>query len=435
MASVIATLPNHLTNSLRGSLTAFATQSLSLIYSLAISIMLARYLGTQGLGLYSLGIGLASLAVGLTGFGLSSLVTREVAKTPSQFGLYLGSTLIFSAVFSFPLAMLVSACAGVLAGFPKQVVIVIILSACCQAMSNNRGIMYGTLRGLSRFQEILKAEAITLLFLLSFVGGALHYGLSIPQLIIVMTAIETLIVFSLIIYVDRKIGKLKWNLSSKMNKYLLVSGFPIALIGLTTIVNMRSDLFILGIVRSSEDVGIFSVALTLYAGLMAYSDTVATGFFPSFAELSRKNTREFSQLSVFLLTALVAGACVASISVGVFSQEIITILYGTSFEQAALPLSILSIGVIPMVIGRACLCFLLAMSKQDPAFYIALAGTLVHVLTSILLAPQFGAVGSAIAALLGQTVLAVASLCVVSLSQSTTALAKTNMSGSIEHYV
>lgn len=397
--------PTHLQRSLRNSWFSGWTQALGLGASFVLSVLLARLAGVEELGLYSFAGGLASLLVGLTSFAINIVVAREVARQPTRAAQWLIDGMNFGVGVSLPMALLAAAgCAWAL-GLDASTWWVVVLFALLQAVRNARGVIFGVLQGLSRFDRVTTAEGLTQLVTLVAAALVLWQGAGIAALVGCLLVVEIILVFGLGRHVLTRLSRPTWRLAPDIWRDLAVHGFPIALIGLAQAVNVRADVVMLGLWGGRFDVGLFTAALAPYFAAVTFLSAVTFGFFPSLSSLHHRATAEFDWLTRRTATWLASSSTALAVGLTLGARPAMLFVYGSQFEAAVGPLEILCIAIPLSAVGRLLGICLTSMGRQQLALYAAASGALVHVMANLFMIPAYGPRGAAAALVAGESVM------------------------------
>jgi len=199
----------------------------------------------------------------------------------------------------------------------------------------------------------------------------------------------------------RKSGKLwcwqwKWQVAGE----LLMDSWPLILSGIVITINMRVDQVMLKELVNSKEVGLYAAAVNLSQGLYMLPMIFAKSFYPKFINLYNSNKDKFYSFVQNFSSFLTIIAMILSIVISLYSKSIIDLLYGDSYAQAALILSIhvwtLIIVFMEVAFGR----WLLIENKQKFTAYRNFSIALVNIILNYYLIPLYGAIGAAVASLL-----------------------------------
>lgn len=175
------------------------------------------------------------------------------------------------------------------------------------------------------------------------------------------------------------------------------------------VLNAYVDVFMLGILGTLEDVGIFRLAaqVSLFSGFVFTAvNMLASQRFAYLLKAGDRTTLETN--AVFMARLAFAGTIPIPVFMFFFGPYFIDLLFGAEFIPSLLPMSILF--AAPMVIaGFGMAPVLLVMNGNETAMTrITLATIMVNVILCALLIPPLGTVGAALSTLTGSVFWAVA---------------------------
>jgi len=188
-------------------------------------------------------------------------------------------------------------------------------------------------------------------------------------------------------------------------KTILTSAWPFALSSLLGSIMISTDIFILGFLRSAEEVGYYSVADRIMQILYAPSLILATSTLLVFSRLAIQGGGNatkmlryiFKRIFVFLTPASIVGITLAPV--------VIVYFFGADYEAAVMPLQILLLTLIfrhaSVILGN----FVFAHNQQNLFISYTILGVFLNISFDLLLIPRFGIVGSAWATLISQVVI------------------------------
>lgn len=167
----------------------------------------------------------------------------------------------------------------------------------------------------------------------------------------------------------------------------------------------RVDVLILNARVSSQDVGLYSLAVTLAE--LAYFITEAVGqavmsrqvgsTMGVAASFTARVARSNFLFAVLLLTAIVVSSPIA-----------IPVVFGDEYRGSVLPLLVLAPGVIGIAVARAILPYLVRLERPVAVSGLALAALAVNVLLNLALIPHMGITGASLASTVAYGLLALA---------------------------
>lgn len=114
---------------------------------------------------------------------------------------------------------------------------------------------------------------------------------------------------------------------------------------IATIIYMNSDTTILGILKDDYSVGLYSVAVKIYTIVKQVFNAVIATTIPRLAYLRKNDVKEFENLTKRILS--IASICTIPAAVGliILRKEVITLISGNNYLEAAPTLAILSVAI------------------------------------------------------------------------------------------
>lgn len=196
----------------------------------------------------------------------------------------------------------------------------------------------------------------------------------------------------------------RWRASFRRVGQFLRDSWPLAFANLAVILYMRIGQVMLGNIMGDKDVGIYSVATRLAEAWYFIPMSIATSVFPSIVKAKRESPEIYRQrLEAFYSLMSLISLGVATLTF-LFSNTIITLLFGAQYAEAGPVLSIYIWASIPVFLNIASTQFLIAENLTRVALYRTLAGAIANILLNIVLISKYGPVGAALATLLSYCV-------------------------------
>ncbi len=402
------TLRHQLTQAAIGS--ALLTLSSKLLMLLT-SVILARWMGAEGYGVYATAMALVALLSVPTALGLPTLTVRLMAtyRLQEQWNLMRGY-LTRSTQAVFLLSLLIAASASgviILLGdrfeFANQPVFLLAL-ALIPLMGLN-ALRSAALRGLHRVVLGQLPESLIMpgLFLALIGGWALVDGNSdvlVPQFAILARLLAVTVAFLLGSWF--LLRHLPLALRAVKPSYELKtwarSAAPLLLIGGLSIVTTQTDVLMLAAIQGAESAGIYQaaargaelVALSLTAINMAIQPTIsrlhAAGEMQHLQRVVTKAARATLMLALPAALVLI-----------LLARQILGVVFGTEYEVGASCLAILCAGqLINSGAGSVGLILNMTGHERDSAFGLGI-GALTNVTLNAALIPMWGIAGAALA--------------------------------------
>jgi len=325
----------------KGGFTLFVGNTAATIILAVGSIIVARLLGPEGLGLYALSLTVPLILVGLIDFGINPAVTYYSTKLRVEGRLDLLSKTLKAAYINRVIVALVVTVASILCSNyiasllnrPEASTFIKISSLLIVAQTifglNNSAFL--GLEKIGNYSNSLIAQSVTKLLLsplLVLVGlgvsGALigHIGSYFLASIIGCLALYKY--FS-------TLGKPSQDSLVESLKMMVRYGSPLYLTSVITIIIAQFRTLMLALFSSDAEIGNFSVAVTITSMINVLIFPLSS-LFPAFSRLkSESDLRKMFMMCVKYATLFIIPATIAAM---VLSKEIVFILYGRAFNLA-----------------------------------------------------------------------------------------------------
>lgn len=169
------------------------------------------------------------------------------------------------------------------------------------------------------------------------------------------------------------------------------------------IVWTKFDLIMVDLLLNVEAVGLFSVAATLAALLAQLCTMVSSAVLPHLATVPQEDRRlTCSRIAKGVLALLIP----ATLGAAAIAPALIPLVYGSDFARAGLIAALLSIGAVGSVITMLLANILHMLERNDQLIIAGIIGAIATVGLDILLIPDFGLVGAAVARMGAQGLIA-----------------------------
>ena len=395
----------------RGGVGVFILKLSNLLFGTLLAIVLARFLGPEGYGVYIYVFTLVSILAVPTLFGLPRLIVRETAKAEAneKWEIMVGvwrwafmvavmlSVIVNLFVFVFFYLISDTLSSLQIATFLWGMILmplIVLGSLSGSALEGLRRVVLGRLS-----ETVLRPACfIVLIFLLTIFSDVERINAATVMSLHVFAAGITFMVS--IIFFLRRIPyppdvKVK---PIYMIKEWSVAVLPFALSSGMVHLTRYTDIVILGMFTTSKDVGIYRVAIQggtlILFGLQIVTMLVSPYFVRMF---THQNYRQLRKLLI-LTVQISAGIAFVILLFFIFcGEKIIFIFFGNNYLEAYLPLVIISIGqFVNAVVGPVNILLLMTGFEQDTLRSLIITAFM-NVLLNFLLIPLMGIQGAALA--------------------------------------
>ncbi|WP_292460187.1 flippase [Methanothermococcus sp.] len=374
----------------------FVSNIISKFFGFVYTIYMARYLGVEGFGILSFALAFTGMFGVLADMGLQPLTVREVARNTNLTGKYLGNITLIKFILGIITFVLVVISINLM-NYPAETVYVVYLIAFYVLINSFNSMFYSIYQGHERMEFVGIGSILNSSLMLLGVFIAMYFGFNVEGFayIYLISGIGVLL-YNLIIS-TWKFVKPKIEIDLKFWKELLKEAWPFALIGFFVIIYFRIDTVMLGMMKTSDVVGLYSAQYRIIDGLVGLIPSV---LFTVFYPVMSKNINSREKLKKIFLKSfqisLIIGLLI-SIFVSLFAKEIIIILYGQEYVGSVLAFKILIWAFFIICISTMTSGLLNSMNKQRIVAFGTGVGALINILLNLLLIPKYSLNGAALA--------------------------------------
>lgn len=398
-----------------GSVLTLVAKIVAVLLGFLLSIIISRFYGAEAMGVFALMNTFFAIAMVLGLMGMNVSVLRFIPSytaTHSKAAAY--TVYKKSALLVMVSSLIVTAGAWAVSGTIAREVLdkpgmaelfffgtFFILFKAVTLLNVSVVRALKALRAYNAFQIATPLVSIGILLLL----GLAAYDIANPVYMlflsgVIMFAASTVVVIKLF-------GSSRTEVSSASDlayATLLKTSLPMLLTSVTSVILTQTDIVMIGIYLSTEDVGVYAVSIKLALLVSFVLGAINTIVAPRFAELHARGEHErlehvvsaSSKMIFFSVLPIVAGLII-------LGKPLLS-LFGMHFTVGYGVLVILAIGQLFNAIAGS-VGYLMNMSGHEKAYnLIMIASVVVNIALNILLIPQYGITGAAIASAVSMVV-------------------------------
>lgn len=377
-----------------------ASQGITWALTLALTVVLPRYLGAGGVGRLHLANAVWGMLGVLMTFGMDTLLTKTIARTPGRAAELVAATAAVRLALFLP-ALAAALVWGSSLGYPPETIQVIVVVGVAALVWQINGACQAALQGLEHMGAVslgtIAGKAVNTLVCIALLllGGSV---LSVALVGVAAAAVTLAVQFRALVRVQRPALQvdpaLAWQVLRDGQPYLLSSLF---LVGYQQV-----DVIVLALLADERTVGWYAASGQLFGTLLFIPTVFITAVFPalarSYAEapdlLPRLMRRSFDLL---LLLSIPIGLGIVAIA-----EPLVLLLFGADFAPSGAVLALMGIVLIltyqNILIGQ----FLISTDRQNSWTAVMAVATLATVGLDVALVPWArdaygnGAIGAAL---------------------------------------
>ena len=359
-------------------------------------LVLARFLGEAGYGLYGTIGAFIAIGAALANFGTGAIIVREVARAPGLAGNYLGVMFWLRSGLAL-LALLVLNGIAHLAGYDAELRNLLTLASVSLLVDTWGNLCYETLLAQERIRTTSLVTVLHMLLLLALAILALASGGGLVGLYLATIAAGLARAAMLWAPVLRS-GVRPGRLSGDQLRSLLVGSLPLALTGFLSIAWLYTDKLMTARMLGAQQTGWLTAAFVIVFGMTELlGTTVLTSLFPMMSRYSGATlyniVRRLARLTLLASLPL-------TLLLSFFAPEITVPLFGADFAPAAGILRIFVWYALVRLVADVYIQALITSNRQGRILLVSAAGLALNLALNAFLLPRMGVTGAAIAALI-----------------------------------
>ncbi len=388
----------------------FFSQILIFGLSAVSSIIIARMLGPQGKGIYTLVIAIPGIISAMVSMGLNFSNIYFIGKKKFTIGTIIGNSFVFSIVFgAFISLVCISAMPFFrhffLKGAPEKYLYITLYTIPLLLITEN---IYYILLG---HRYILRVAAVSLVRPASYLVLISYFyffeGISVLRMIQAYV-FSLIIVFILGLYFFEKCGFLNcFSLNKKAFSEGLWFGIKQHLGTISQFLNYRLDFLIVAYLLDTFSVGLYSIAVLVGETVWYISKSFGLILYP---KIAASDTQRANQFTPLICRNVVFFTLLAVLFLFVVSDWLIPVLFTEKFFPSVIALKLLLPGIFFMSIARILSSDLIGRGFPEYSTIASFACLIVTIAMDLILIPRLGINGASLASSLAYAVNALAIL-------------------------
>jgi O-antigen/teichoic acid export membrane protein len=365
------------------------------IISFSYFVIIARALGPEDLGKYYFALSFTTIFAVFIDLGLSSVLTRETAKTPER------AQAIFSNILSLkiPLALVTLAATWLtinLLGYPELARQLVYLSSVCMILDSFTLSFFAISRG---FHNLSFESISSVVFQLIVLGAGLvtlRLGLGIRALMagLALASIFNFI-YSLFIVRHRWRVSLRPRFDPSLIRLIIGIALPFALFGIFQRVYMYLDTVLLSYFSGDREVGIYQVAFKIIFALQFLPMAFSASLYPAFATYWANNRTQLAITFERAMNYLIVISLPIAVGIMVIADKLV-VVFRSGYADSVLPLRLSMAAVVFNFLMFGVGALLNACDRQKINTIIMAVVTVVSTILNLLLIPRYGAAGASL---------------------------------------
>lgn len=376
-----------------------------------ITIYVANQIGTYNFGIYSLILSIFGISLVISSMGIKSVIIKYfVTDEHNNTQLVLGGIIIlfFGSSLISVLSIILLFFTDYFIGYELLLVIYIfafyanVISIFNFWFESKKIHKFNVFAGLASFIFFSIFKVLCIYFDLNIIYLFASIGLEfILQAIIIIFIFYKRNKENFLQKINK--GKIRFGFNKILILNLFKESLPYWITASIVMINIRIDQYLLAYMLSVESVAIYSIAARFAEFLWIIPVIICSSIFPILIDLYDKSEKkEFYEYIKNILGFLYIIAFILSIFLFASSGIIIDSFFGLEYKESAIVMSILAFSIIPLALGSVGSQYIVIKKFGIHNIYRSLVALTTNVLFNIVLIPNYGTIGAAIALLISQ---------------------------------
>jgi len=368
------------------------------LFTFGLMVYIARTLGKNVLGQFTIVISLSLIFQTLSYLGQEQIIIREVARAPSDAGSYLvnGSLIVLGGGLLGTLFMFVTVN---LLDYESLVVTYTYVSGLSLIPGALTIVGEAVIQGLEQMHHVTVARSISGLIKLSFSLPLLYFGADLWSVFLVIALSNVALYVIYLRIIKRLLGHILFRLNRALIRRLLHLVGTFIIISIFGAVFKQVDVLMLGKLKDSATVGVYSAAFRLVRIGMQFLPAFMLALFPHMSEVYTHSPERLGTIIERALKLLMTSIIPLAVIATVLADEIISFFYGPSYQDSVPVLQVLVWMLVLFSATSVLFRTMLASDNERVTMRVAGVNMICSVLLNWLLIPRWGANGVAVASL------------------------------------
>lgn len=337
-----------------------------------------------------------------TTLGLEEIATREIIRRPQMSNDLLGSSLLLRIIGSFITLLFLIVILYLFENESEIRSLILIISL---------GLFFNALTVTDYYfkanllsQYLFYPKIVTVAFISTIKLLLILYNADLVWFAVSLLADYILLGFFSLFTYQLRVKRIKWKIRGSVVKSLFKYSLPLLISGFFVMAYTRMDVIMIKYILGVKDVGVYSAASKISEAWYFIPSAICSVFLPKLMKLKISNQQLFEIKVQQLLDILSIMAIPTAIVISVFAKTIIGLIYGEDFIEASIVLAIHIWGGVFVFLGFGSGQWLLVNNLQKYTLLRSALAVLINLILNIMLIPNYGVVGAAIATLISQSV-------------------------------
>ena len=377
------------------------SQILTSICAFLWTILIARYLGVSDYGIVSFAISYTGLIGIVIDLGLSTYITREIAKHKELLFKYMNNIFLFKIILAIAL-FFISGLILYFLGYSHLTIIVSLIFTIEIIIMSLTTFLNGIFQAVEQVKYQAIGNIINSIFLLIGILITIKFDFGVISIAIAYTIAYSIFFIYVFLKYVQKYNLPKFELDLEFIKEVLIASLPFGLTNFFYNIYFSIDIVMLSYLTGDYATGLYKSAyniITVFTTFFVVYQSVVFPVMSKFFEESQNLIKVSYELSVKYLLLIII-----PLSVGVFfyARPLVDLIYNNQFSLASTPVQILIWTVSFLFVNGSAAILLNAIDKEKTVTKIYILAAIFNICLNLVLIPMYNYNGAAIATVLSE---------------------------------
>lgn len=359
------------------------------------SVLVARALGPDGRGTLAVAAALTGLAIQFGNLGLHASNTWAVARDPNLLPALAANSLIASAVIAGVEIGLIAVLVALVPELVPLAGILLLIALAGIPIGLVSLLLQNLLLGLQRVRDYNLLELAGRGISIVVMAGLIIAGLATATSFLLAGTVVSGFMAAVALFLVWRLASSRFSPRFDLLPAYAGFGLKAYTTALISFLVIRFDIFLVEAFRGVTDVGQYSIAVASADLVYSLPVVIGTLLFPRLSKMESRIERILYARDVSVRVGVLM--LLAAVMVGILADPLIRVLYGESFVPAIAAFLWLLPGIVALSVHTILMNYCAAVGMPVVVVVAPAFGLLVNVGGNLILLPELGIVGAALA--------------------------------------
>lgn len=365
----------------------------TVVIGAATSVLTARYLGANGLGVLGFALAFTAILSVIADFGLGTLATREVSRNQALAGKYLTNVATMRLCLGGAYIALTAFLVNVI-GYPQQTIFVTYVIAFSVVLNTISGTVAAMFQAFQELQYVAIGSVLTSIMRLVSIAAAIVLRIGVVGFAWVYVIANAIALAYLCIAYSRRF---KWEgpwIDSTFWRIALKEAWPMAALAISVMVYFRIDVVILSLFKGAAEIGFYTVAYTVSEMTTIIPTMFMASLFPLISQMHENSRHSFADTCAKSMKYMLFVGLPMAFTVTLWAPPVITLFYGSAFSRSAVALQIIIWSAAAMYVGIILGSTFVSANLQKLSLKLTIGAVVFNIALNLLVIPRYGYLGA-----------------------------------------